>query len=266
MLLLSFDHLYVFQSRWWQLNSVLCNHRFTTLIWDPAYDQIELDIISEQANKLESNSNYLIYTHGDYDHIPGGPDFKEFKQVGSVAFEERKDKNRVVEQIENLDHEFYVKRNAQVTFPTLDIKIATATPGILKLGNLEAHFYRAGGHTPDGLFTIIPELGLWVAGDYLSDIEFPFVEDKLEDYFETLAAARQIMKDYELKVMVPGHGNPAFTREEVLSRIDSSERYLNSLTLANIPDWKTSWGNSPFHLFLDKMHQKNIRHARSQIV
>lgn len=266
MLHLSFDHYSIFQSRWWQLNSVLCNYRLTTLIWDPAYDQLELDNLSEQANKLESDSRYIIYTHGDYDHIPGGPGFKGYMKVGSVGMEERKDKNRIVQQIANLDHEFYVKRKTPVSFPTLDIKIPTASPCLLKLGNLEAHFFRAGGHTPDGLFTVLPELGLWVAGDYLSDIEFPFVEDKLEDYYETLTTARQIIKDYELKIMVPGHGNPAFTRAEVMSRIDSSERYLNSLTQANIPDWKTSWGTSPFHFFLDKMHQKNIKHAGSKVV
>lgn len=266
MLHLSFDHYSVFQSRWWQLNSVLCNHRLTTLIWDPAYDQIELDNLSEQASKFESDSRFIIYTHGDYDHIAGGPDFQGYKQVGSVGLEVRKDKNRVVQQIENLDHEFYIKRKAAVTFPTLDIKISTASPCQLRLGNLEACFYHAGGHTQDGLFTIIPELGLWVAGDYLSDIEFPFVEDKLEEYFVTLDTARQILQDHEVKVMVPGHGNPAFTREDVQARIDASERYLNSLTQANIPDWRTSWGPSPFHLFLDTMHQKNSKHAGSQVV
>jgi len=260
---LSGDHFYIFQSRWWQLNSILCNLHSTTLIWDPAYDPFELEAILIQAAKFESSSKYLLFTHGDYDHIAGGVNFEDYQLVGSTAFRDKSDKEQVIQQINNLDHEFYVERKKPVTFPVLDIPIVPANPTILKLGNLEVIFFRAAGHTPDGLFTLVPELGLWVAGDYLSDIEFPFVEDELKDYLATLETARRLLDDYAIKVMVPGHGNPAYSKDEILKRIDHSERYVNSLTQDTTPDWRTTWGSSPFHHFLDKMHLKNIAHVRS---
>ena len=263
---LSGDHFYIFKSRWWQLNSILCNLHSTTLIWDPAYHPQELESISFQATQLAADSKYLLFTHGDYDHVVGGVHFEGYQRVGSTTFRDKPDKEQVIEQINNLDHEFYIERKQPVTFPVLDIPITPTNPTTVKLGNLEVLFFRAAGHTPDGLFTVVPELGLWVAGDYLSDIEFPFVEDRLMDYFETLETARKLLDDYTINVMVPGHGNPAYSKVEILKRIDHSEQYLKSLTQDNIPDWRTTWGHSPFHLFLDKMHFKNKTHVRSSTV
>ena len=63
--------------------------------------------------------------------------------------------------------------------------------------------------------------------------------------------------------MVPGHGTIAYTTKEILNRIDHSTRYLDSLVVPDIVDWRISWGYSPFESFLDKMHQKNIDYVRS---
>lgn len=257
-------HFQLFQSHWWQLNSILCHYNATTILWDPAYDQKELEEISDQASLLDATSKSLVFTHGDYDHIVGEATFKEYHRVGSTAFEAKTNKKQVLQQIEQLDHEFYVERSRVPEFPSLDIIITSENPTRMALGNLEVHFYRAAGHTEDGLFTVVPELGLWVAGDYLSDIEFPFVEDRVTNYYETLATARKILTEYTIQVMVPGHGKPAYSKTEIQTRIDQSEQYLNGLSQKNIPDWRVSWGPSPFTSFLDKMHQKNIRHVNSQ--
>jgi len=259
------NRIQIFQSHWWQLNSILCQENLTTLVWDPGYDQLELEMISKAAGKINSTGHYLIFTHGDFDHIAGETSFKGYNRIGSAAMDAKRNKAEVLLQIENLDHEFYIKRTIPPAFPVLDQKIFPANPSIHKLGNLEVHFYQAAGHTADGLFTIVPEIGLWVAGDYLSDIEFPFVEDQLDHYFDTLTIAREIIADYKIEVMVPGHGRPSYSSEDILSRINHSEDYLVSLTHPDpVPDWKTSWGHSPFFTLLDKMHQKNIDHARSQ--
>lgn len=259
------SEIQIFQSHWWQLNSIVCCKNSTSLIWDPAYDQQELNFIIKASSKLNSTHHFLLFTHGDYDHIVGESCFPGYLKVGSERMEEKKNKKEVLKQVEETDHEFYVVRDKPLLFPDLDLKISSDHPSIKTLGGLEVHFYPAGGHTSDGLFTIIPELGLWVAGDYLSDIEFPFVEDRIDNYYHTLSMARTILDKYQIDYMIPGHGHPAISKKEIDSRIQCSENYLISLTSDDpVPDWKDSWGYSPFHRFLDKMHSKNINHVRSQ--
>lgn len=60
----------------------------------------------------------------------------------------------------------------------------------LKIGSTTLNFYEAKGHTDVGIFTIIEPLGVWIAGDYFSNIEFPFIYSSSKDYIQTLEKNR----------------------------------------------------------------------------
>ena len=258
------DHIKVFQSAYWQLNSIVCNYLGTTIVWDPAYTDREINDIYLEARKTFSDEKYLIYTHGDFDHILGDAHFEGFQKLGSMNMAQKTNKAKVIEQINTTDDEYYLDRLHSIQFPILDQVIEENIS--LMLGSVETYFYKAGGHTSDGMFTIIPSIGLWVAGDYLSDIEFPFIEDNIDEYYKTLDTADRILNSFDIKFMVPGHGNPTNSTSQIKSRIDQSLRYLDSFTKPNIDDWRKSWGYSPFEKSLDKMHLKNIKHVRSQSI
>lgn len=254
----------IFQSRFWQLNSIIYYENGTALCWDPAYTPLEIDEVRAAVDRFMPETLFILYTHGDYDHIAGDSRFKEALRVGSVRMAGKKDKDDELRQLIAVDHEFYIRRHIPLLFPNLDMLVSDNGPSRHKLGNVDVHFYPAPGHTTDGLFTIIPSQGLWIAGDYLSDIEFPFVTD-LKAYAETLETAYRIVEDYHVEVMVPGHGKAAFGKAEILDRIKRSENYLESLAgPGTVKAWQESWGISPFSTFLDKMHEKNIQQVRSQ--
>ncbi|HNR07444.1 MAG TPA: MBL fold metallo-hydrolase [Saprospiraceae bacterium] len=254
----------IFQSCFWQLNSVVYHENKTVLCWDPAYSAAEIERIRAAMDPSGIVDHYLLYTHGDYDHIAGDSAFTGPLRVGSFGMAERRDKAEALGLIEAVDHEYYVRRDFPPRFPKLDIKVEDKGPSTQRLSDVEVHFFPAPGHTADGLFTLIPSMGLWIAGDYLSDIEFPFVTD-LGAYAQTLETASRILEDFPIEVMVPGHGNVALRRAEILDRIERSKAYLGSLEGSErIKPWQESWGTSPFYSFLDKMHEKNIQQVRSQ--
>jgi glyoxylase-like metal-dependent hydrolase (beta-lactamase superfamily II) len=259
------DHITVFQSALWQLNSCFCHYLDTDLLWDPAYSDKEIDAIYSEVYRHHAKARYVIYTHGDYDHIAGDAQFPDFEKVGSGQMALRSGKEQILSQIHAIDHEFYIDRLHTLGYPSLDRVIQPSEPVHELLGNVATIFIEARGHTADGLITVIPELKLMVSGDYLSDIEFPFIEDSLEEYHKTLDRIVNMMDHYNIEFMVPGHGCIAFTASEIHDRIIRSKNYLESLmTAGDIPDWRKSWGNSPFGLYLDKAHQKNIAYVRSQ--
>lgn len=261
------ENIVVFQSAFWQLNSTCALDSGTTFVWDPAYTPTEMEAIYRRSNRDQGAHRYLIYTHGDFDHIVAGTLFDQFIRVGSQEMEAKKNKTASCNQIAAVDQEFYISRPDPVQFPRLELKIKADLPFKIRLGDTDVCFFKAGGHTIDGIFTVIPALGLWVAGDYLSDIEFPFIEDDIQAYFNTLDTAKAILKEFEIKTMVPGHGSIAKDRADILARINQSFQYLESLlTKKDIKDWRESWGYSPFGAFLDKMHLKNIEHVRAQHV
>ncbi|MFP3471172.1 hypothetical protein R0J90_14115, partial [Micrococcus sp. SIMBA_144] len=92
----------------------------------------------------------------------------------------------------------------------------------LDLGSLTLTFYKAPGHTHDGLFTIVEPLGIFLSGDYLSDVEFPFIFSSYRDYKKTLEKTESILRDHTVHVHVPGHGTVTEDHAEVARRIEES--------------------------------------------
>lgn len=248
----------VFQSALWQLNSIHIHYLDTTIVFDPAYLPGEIQAINEKAINALWTKRILAYTHGDFDHIVGSHWFEDFQQVGSLAMAKREGLSQILSQIETFDQENYIKRPYPISYPDLDQLLDVKDSQSIKLGSVEVIVFKAGGHTTDGLFYIIPELKVWIAGDYLSDIEFPFIEDSVKEYYDTLERAKNIVNEYDIDFLIPGHGSVAFTKSEITYRIKSSLNYLDSLDSIAVPDWRVSWGQSSFGNFLDKMHLKNI--------
>ena len=252
------DHIQVFQSALWQLNSTHIHFQDTSIVFDPAYLPFEINAIATQANNPVWSHRYLIYTHGDFDHIVGNHWFEGFEQLGSLAMAKRNNTDHILSQINTFDQENYITRPYPVSYPELNYMPDVKDSLSIKLGSVELILFKASGHTSDGLFYIIPELKLWIAGDYLSDIEFPFIEDGLKEYYDTLERADKIINEFDIDFLIPGHGTIAFTKSEMISRLDKSINYLNGLAGGANPDWRASWGHSPFETFLDKMHRNNL--------
>ena len=87
----------------------------------------------------------------------------------------------------------------------------------------------APGHTEDGLFTVIEPYGIFLAGDYVSDVEFPFISDSYKDYVDTIHKAGKILLGSNISTLVPGHGTTTQSKDEIKKRLHLAKYYLERL-------------------------------------
>lgn len=261
MILFQNTSLTVYQSVLYQTNSSIITLEKFVIVVDPTWLPSEIQKIKEFITAQHSNKKlYLFFTHSDYDHILAYNAFPNATTIASKAFVERTDQEQILEQIRKFDDEYYIQRPYPITYPSIDIIIDQYLKSIT-IENVQLDFYKAAGHTSCGLFLVLPKHGIWIAGDYLSDIEFPFIYDSFEAYNDTMRIAHQISEQYHIKVLIPGHGKPCFIKEEIKQRIYESEAYLKDITELKEKDITTNtekWTNRyPFPKGLAKSHLEN---------
>src|SRR5699024_5323086 len=146
----------------------------------------EVERIRRYVDSIKNNRKqlYLILTHSDFDHIIGSGAFPEAKVIASRELRENQHKEDVIEEIRQFDQDYYLQRNYTPTYPEVDYVIEEDGQ-TLDLDTCILTFYQAPGHTSDGIFTVIEPFGIFLAGDYLSDVEFPFITSNYTDYVQT---------------------------------------------------------------------------------
>ena len=137
------------------------------------------------APLAEGRECFLLFTHSDYDHIIGYGKFSHFRTIASEAFAHTTDREKALRQVTDWDDSNYVTRDYPLVYPPIDRPIAGQ--GIeFTLGEDTYAFYQAPGHNADGLITFNRSRGILVVGDYLSNIEFPYIYHSIDDYRTTL--------------------------------------------------------------------------------
>ncbi|MEC1177449.1 MBL fold metallo-hydrolase [Metasolibacillus meyeri] len=203
---------------------------------------------------------YLLFTHSDWDHIIGYGAFPDATVIASEAFQKRADKEQIIEQIRTFDDNYYIDRAYPLHYPTVDIVIGQDAQ-TLTIGQTKMTFYLANGHTNDGLFTIIEPLGIWLAGDYLSDVEFPYIYDSSYAYEETLAKVDVILQRHDIHYLIPGHGHMTTDKEEMIKRQQESFTYIKALRecILQQKDSEHLIENYAYPRNMRAFHQANIR-------
>jgi len=75
----------------------------------------------------------------------------------------------------------------------------------------------------------VDSLNLLIAGDYLSDIEFPFVYYSYHEYYKTLETLQRLIIENQDQVLITSHGSVTEETEEFQKRVDDSLEYLQLL-------------------------------------
>lgn len=222
----------VFQSALFQTTSTVIEGDEFILVADPNWLPGEIEEIQQHVEQIRNEKElYLLFTHGDFDHIIGYRAFPGAKVIGSKGLNDHPDKQHKLDLIEQFDNEYYITRDYPVDFPNIDIIIEEDGQQLV-IGGTTITLYLAPGHTHDGLFTVIEPMGIWIAGDYFSNFELPFLYDSAKAYLTTLNKADAILQSHSVKVLVPGHGQAAESKDEIKKRIEMAEDYLNRLILA----------------------------------
>lgn len=99
----------------------------------------------------------------------------------------------------------------------------------LVIGTSSLTFYLAPEHTDDGLVTVIEPAGIFLSGEYLSVVEFPFIFDSYLEYIKTMDKVKYIYSNHTISVHVPGHGHTTENKVEMQDRLKFSQEYLEQL-------------------------------------
>lgn len=214
----------------WQTRTTLVRGRRGEILFDPTYFPAEIERIAGEAESGGgSRRRALVLTHSDWDHVAGFTRFAEWRCVAhaEVARKDPGERERIVAEIRSFDARWYVERPAEPVYPRVDVAIDDERE--LSLAGEPALLIPALGHTADGIATFLPGLRLLVAGDMLSALEFPFVYHSATAYRRTLLRVAEIVRELDIRLLVPGHGPVARDRAEIERRLRDDLDYLDRL-------------------------------------
>ncbi len=256
------NNLTIFESALFRTTSTLFHNKDLILLADPTWLPREIDEIRKAVNALQDGRPlYLLFTHSDYDHIIADQAFPEAQTIASQAFVDNPEKEKTLQQIIDFDQNHYIKRNYPIVYPDID-HIIQEDGQSLQIGSTKLIFYQAPGHNPDGIYTLIESAGLWIAGDYLSNIEFPYLYHSSRAYEATMAKTELILAQSDFQILVPGHGDVATTKEEVLLRkkesMDYIEQLKSSISGGEKFDLESLWRRYDFPVGMLPFHQGNV--------
>ena len=258
----------IFQSALFQTNSTVINTDDAVLVVDPAWLPEEVIKIREYVDYIkEDKPVFLIFTHSDYDHIIGYKAFKPDKVFMSEAMADNPNKEAIVEQMKEFDEKYYIKRPYPLEYPEADFKVYR--DGVQYRHNrTKMAFYLTPGHTADSMMLVVWQLGLCIAGDYLSNIEFPFMYHSSVDYERTLEQLPRIHDRNWFTRLIPGHGDPALTIADWLQRRTDNLSYIYALRESiaqDIPfDTNPMWERYQFPKLQLKYHEDNMALMRRE--
>lgn len=215
----------VVTSGFWQTNAIALRAGDEAMLIDSPYLPDELDALPSLLAGAGFEPDGLIATHADFDHLLGRLAFPGMTLGLAESSVERMHRSPGEAQraLRRYDDEFYVTRPAPLALGQVQ---ALPVPGHVELGDRELELHPAEGHTDDGMVLFDRAQGLLIVGDYLSDVEIPWIHGSLAEYRATLARLAGLVE--EATTVVPGHG-AAHDRETTLRLLDEDVDYLDAL-------------------------------------
>lgn len=239
------------------------------LLVDPNWLPQEVEFIAQHVERVSGGrSLFLLFTHSDYDHIIGYGRFKTATTIASLAFTQNKQPEQILQQIRNFDDGYYLKRSYPIVYPDIDLIIAG--DGVSQpIGNEELRFFQAPGHNPDGLLAFLPQRGVLIVGDYLSNIEFPYVYHSVKKYRKTLDTIKLLVEGGEVELLISGHGDATDDSAEMQHRLEESYTYLDQLehsVRTDTPfDLPTLFTRYDFPKVMGKFHAGNVKLMKEHV-
>ncbi|WP_155593134.1 MBL fold metallo-hydrolase [Lysinibacillus cavernae] len=256
------NNIIVFQSALYMTTTAIIQTNEAIIMTDPNWLPAEIEEIKGYINNIKGDKQlYIIYTHSDFDHIIGSGAFPEAKVIASKQFDENPNKEKCIQKIKQFDQGYYLHRGYSPVYPTVDI-VVSEDGHTVELDSITMTFYQAPGHTNDGLFTVIEPYGLFLSGDYLSDVEFPFIFSSYQDYVNTINKAENIMLKHQITTHIPGHGSTTQNQQEIQRRINCSKYYLTQLPHDNGELEQALSREYPFFEGMKSIHTDNKEIAK----
>ena len=172
----------------------------TRLLVDPGIAPWEV----EEAAR--DGAAHILITHADWDHVMG---------IGLLPQATVWAGGAAAQRIRSGEAKASVESQAGVYGVPLEgldglrvDRVLPSEPEQFQLGPWTAECHPTPGHTPDGVATWLPDEGILVVGDYLSEHEVPFIYDSAWNYRITLQTLTGLIERHQPARVVVGHGSP----------------------------------------------------------
>jgi glyoxylase-like metal-dependent hydrolase (beta-lactamase superfamily II) len=237
----------VVTSAFWQTNATALRSGDEAMLIDSPYLPDELDALPGVLAGAGFEPDGLLATHADFDHLIGRVAYPGMTLGLCESSVERlhRSPGEAQRALRHYDDEFYVIRPTPLALGQVQ---GLPAPGTVEIGDRELELHPAEGHTPDGMAIFDRELGVLIVGDYLSDVEIPWISEggSLADYRATLARLAPLVE--AATTVVPGHGAP-HDRHTALRLLDEDVGYLEALESGEerLPDGRGSKAQKAIH-------------------
>jgi glyoxylase-like metal-dependent hydrolase (beta-lactamase superfamily II) len=235
----------VVTSAFWQTNAIALRSGDEAMLIDSPYLPDELDALPGVLAGAGFEPDGLLATHADFDHLLGRIAYPGMTLGLCESSVERlhRSPGEAQRALRQYDDEFYVMRPTPLALGQVQ---GLPVPGSVEIGNRELELHPAEGHTDDGMAIFDRELGLLMVGDYLSDVEIPWIHGTLADYRATLARLAPLVE--AATTVVPGHGSPN-DGDTTLRILEEDADYLDGLEAgeARIPKTRDTKAQRGIH-------------------
>ncbi|RAP74164.1 MBL fold metallo-hydrolase [Paenibacillus montanisoli] len=224
----------LFESALYKTMSAVIDLGDAVLIVDPCWLPHEVEEIRGYAADLAGGrKNYVLFTHSDYDHIIGYGALPDAEVIASAALADKREEEReaILEQIRDFEDSYYLERDYEIAYPVVQHRVERDGQ-TLQLGDARLTFYLSPGHNDDGIYTVVEPLGLLLAGDYWSDIEFPYIYHSSTLYEESIRKLDVMLASHSITRLIPGHGNSTMDRGEMKRRQTADFAYVAAMRKA----------------------------------
>ncbi len=199
-------HCWVSTSSFCSTNSVVVVGATQAVVIDPGVTGAELARLAAGLAELGVGCAFGISTHPDWDHLLWHPGLGDAPRYASARAVTWLDADRLAA----------ARAEAAPDAPGVDLALLGLVQPLPRQDRLEwdgpgLRMVVHDGHAPGHLAVVVEDDGVLVAGDMLSDIEPPLVDqrsaDPVGDYLRGLAAIEAAARG--CRVLVPGHGSIA---------------------------------------------------------
>jgi glyoxylase-like metal-dependent hydrolase (beta-lactamase superfamily II) len=227
----------VHQSALIQNNAVVVQGEAGVLLVDPGLTDDELTCLAGDIREMGRPVVAGFSTHPDWDHVLWHPQFGEAPRYGTARC--------AAVMRELLSDTGWQARVSQGLPPEIADQVplgmfglvTALPPGTTKIpwDGPRVRIVEHPAHAPGHAALVIGDRGVLVAGDMLSDVLVPMLDDTahpLEDYLVGLRVLEDVMD--EVDVLVPGHGSVG-RHDQLLARVEQDRAYVLALRDGHAP-------------------------------
>ena len=231
----------VHQSELLQNNAVVVQGRAGVLLIDPGIQGSEMACLANDLRELGQPVVAGFSTHPDWDHVLWHAELGEAPRYGTARC--------AASMRDLLSNADWKARVAEGLPPEIAEEVPLDLFGLitgLPAGTAQipwdgphVRIIEHPAHAPGHAALFIEERGVLVAGDMLSDVLIPMLDDfngtddPIEDYLTGLRLLEGVADDVD--VLIPGHGSVGGA-DQVRARIELDRAYVQALRDGDSPD------------------------------